>query len=73
MELGGCLILALPMWRWSPITIWITSPSPIGWASSPTARSAMYPFVAPQVVGLMLCIHFPGISLWLPRLAGFLE
>jgi TRAP-type mannitol/chloroaromatic compound transport system permease large subunit len=33
----------------------------------------MYPFVALQVVGLMLCIYFPGISLWLPRLAGFLE
>jgi len=35
--------------------------------------SAMYPFVALQVVGLILCIWFPGISLWLPRLAGFLE
>ncbi|HZM43845.1 MAG TPA: TRAP transporter large permease subunit [Burkholderiales bacterium] len=34
---------------------------------------AMYPFVALQVVGLILCIWFPGISLWLPRLAGFLE
>jgi tripartite ATP-independent transporter DctM subunit len=34
---------------------------------------AMYPFVALQVVGLLLCIYFPGISLWLPRLAGFLE
>jgi tripartite ATP-independent transporter DctM subunit len=34
---------------------------------------AMYPFVALQVLGLMLCIYFPGISLWLPRLAGFLE
>jgi tripartite ATP-independent transporter DctM subunit len=34
---------------------------------------AMYPFVALQVIGLMLCIYFPGISLWLPRLAGFLE
>jgi tripartite ATP-independent transporter DctM subunit len=33
---------------------------------------AMYPFVALQVVGLLLCIGFPGISLWLPRLAGFL-
>ena len=33
----------------------------------------MYPFVALQVVGLLLCIYFPGISLWLPRLAGFLE
>ena len=34
---------------------------------------AMYPFVALQVVGLMLCIYYPSISLWLPRLAGFLE
>ena len=24
-------------------------------------------------VGLMLCIYFPSISLWLPRLAGFIE
>jgi TRAP-type mannitol/chloroaromatic compound transport system permease large subunit len=35
--------------------------------------SAMYPFVALQVLGLLLCIYFPSISLWLPRLAGFLE
>jgi TRAP-type mannitol/chloroaromatic compound transport system permease large subunit len=34
---------------------------------------AMYPFVALQVLGLLLCIYYPGISLWLPRLAGFLE
>jgi tripartite ATP-independent transporter DctM subunit len=34
---------------------------------------AMYPFVALQVLGLLLCIYFPNISLWLPRLAGFLE
>ncbi len=32
---------------------------------------AMYPFVALQVLGLMLCIYFPSIALWLPRLAGF--
>jgi hypothetical protein len=25
------------------------------------------------VLGLMLCIYFPSISLWLPRLAGFVE
>ncbi len=35
--------------------------------------AAMYPFVALQVLGLLLCIYFPSISLWLPRLAGFLE
>jgi tripartite ATP-independent transporter DctM subunit len=34
---------------------------------------AMYPFVALQVLGVLLCIYFPSISLWLPRLAGFLE
>jgi tripartite ATP-independent transporter DctM subunit len=34
---------------------------------------AMYPFVALQVLGLLLCIYYPGISLWLPRLAGFLD
>jgi tripartite ATP-independent transporter DctM subunit len=34
---------------------------------------AMYPFVALQVIGLALCIYFPGITLWLPRLAGFVE
>jgi tripartite ATP-independent transporter DctM subunit len=33
----------------------------------------MYPFVALQVLGLMLCIAFPDIALWLPRKAGFLE
>jgi tripartite ATP-independent transporter DctM subunit len=33
----------------------------------------MYPFVALQVVGLLLCIWFPEIVLWLPRLAGFLD
>jgi TRAP-type mannitol/chloroaromatic compound transport system permease large subunit len=33
----------------------------------------MYPFVALQVVGLLLCIWYPGIVLWLPRIAGFLD
>ena len=33
----------------------------------------MYPFVAIQVVGLLLCIAFPGIVLWLPRIAGLLD
>jgi tripartite ATP-independent transporter DctM subunit len=33
---------------------------------------AMYPFVALQVLGLLLCVYYPSISLWLPRLAGFL-
>jgi len=34
---------------------------------------AMYPFVFLQVMGLLLCIYFPDIALWLPRLAGFLD
>ena len=34
---------------------------------------AMYPFVVLQVVGLFLCIWFPDIALWLPRLAGFID
>jgi tripartite ATP-independent transporter DctM subunit len=31
---------------------------------------AMVPFIVLQVVGLLLCIFFPAISLWLPRLIG---
>jgi TRAP-type mannitol/chloroaromatic compound transport system permease large subunit len=34
--------------------------------------AGMYPFVALQMVGLLLCIAFPEIALWLPRMAGFL-
>jgi tripartite ATP-independent transporter DctM subunit len=34
---------------------------------------AMYPFVGLQVIGLLLCIYYPGIALWLPRAAGFLD
>ena len=33
----------------------------------------MYPFVVLQVLGLLLCIYFPSIVLWLPKLAGFLD
>jgi tripartite ATP-independent transporter DctM subunit len=33
----------------------------------------MYPFVVLQVVGLLLCIYFPSIVLWLPKIAGFLD
>jgi tripartite ATP-independent transporter DctM subunit len=33
----------------------------------------MWPFVAIQIVGLVLCITFPEIILWLPRKAGLLE
>jgi tripartite ATP-independent transporter DctM subunit len=33
----------------------------------------MWPFVAIQIVGLVLCIAFPQIVLWLPRIAGLLE
>jgi tripartite ATP-independent transporter DctM subunit len=34
---------------------------------------AMYPFIAIQIVGLILCIAFPGIILWLPRVTGLLD
>ena len=33
----------------------------------------MLPFVALQIVGLLLCIFLPGIVLWLPRVAGMLD
>jgi tripartite ATP-independent transporter DctM subunit len=33
----------------------------------------MYPFVALQVIGLLLCIYFPSIVLWLPKVAGMLD
>ena len=34
---------------------------------------AMYPFVMLQLIGLVLCIYFPSIVLWLPHLAGLLD
>jgi tripartite ATP-independent transporter DctM subunit len=33
----------------------------------------MYPFIAIQLIGLILCIAFPGIILWLPRVTGLLD
>jgi tripartite ATP-independent transporter DctM subunit len=33
----------------------------------------MYPFVALQIVGLIMCIVWPDIVLWLPRVTGLLE
>ncbi len=33
----------------------------------------MYPFVALQVLGLLLCLYFPGIAIWLPKAAGMLD
>ncbi|HRD77864.1 MAG TPA: TRAP transporter large permease subunit [Hyphomicrobiaceae bacterium] len=33
----------------------------------------MYPFVALQIVGLLLCVYYPSIALWLPRVAGLLD
>jgi TRAP-type mannitol/chloroaromatic compound transport system permease large subunit len=33
----------------------------------------MYPFVALQILGLLLCIAFPEIVLWLPRVTGMLD
>jgi tripartite ATP-independent transporter DctM subunit len=34
---------------------------------------AMYPFIVIQLVGLILCIAFPAIILWLPRATGLLD
>jgi tripartite ATP-independent transporter DctM subunit len=34
---------------------------------------AVYPFIMIQVIGLILCIAFPGIVLWLPRVTGLLD
>jgi TRAP-type mannitol/chloroaromatic compound transport system permease large subunit len=33
----------------------------------------MYPFVALQILGLLLCIAFPDIVLWLPKVTGMLD
>jgi TRAP-type mannitol/chloroaromatic compound transport system permease large subunit len=33
----------------------------------------MYPFLIIQVIGLFLCLAFPGLSLWLPKVAGLLD
>ena len=38
----------------------------------PSIYRAMYPFVAQQMLGLALCIYYPGIVLWLPKATGFL-
>jgi tripartite ATP-independent transporter DctM subunit len=33
----------------------------------------MYPFLILQIIGLFLCLFFPGLSLWLPKVAGLLD
>jgi tripartite ATP-independent transporter DctM subunit len=33
----------------------------------------MYPFLILQIIGLFLCIFFPSLSLWLPKVAGLLD
>jgi tripartite ATP-independent transporter DctM subunit len=33
----------------------------------------MYPFLIIQVIGLFLCLSFPSLSLWLPKVAGLLD
>lgn len=33
----------------------------------------MYPFVALQIIGLILCICYPQIVLWLPKVSGMLD
>jgi tripartite ATP-independent transporter DctM subunit len=34
---------------------------------------AMWPFVIIQLIGLALCIAFPALSLWLPKVTGMLD
>jgi tripartite ATP-independent transporter DctM subunit len=45
---------------------------PTGVSMSDVYRG-MYPFIAIQVIGLMLCVAFPGVVLWLPRVTGLLD
>jgi tripartite ATP-independent transporter DctM subunit len=45
---------------------------PVGITMTDVYR-AMYPFIAIQVIDLILCIAFPGIILWLPRVTGLLD
>jgi tripartite ATP-independent transporter DctM subunit len=33
----------------------------------------MYPFVALQVAGLIICMYYPGVVLWLPKVLGLLD
>ncbi|MFZ2738397.1 MAG: TRAP transporter large permease subunit [Burkholderiaceae bacterium] len=33
----------------------------------------MYPFVVLQIIGLILCIYYPQIVLWLPKVTGMLD
>ena len=33
----------------------------------------MYPFLIIQIIGLLLCLSFPSLSLWLPKVAGLLD
>jgi TRAP-type mannitol/chloroaromatic compound transport system permease large subunit len=33
----------------------------------------MYPFLIIQIIGLFLCLSFPSLSLWLPKVAGLLD
>jgi TRAP-type mannitol/chloroaromatic compound transport system permease large subunit len=51
---------------------YIKATVPPGVTMSDVYRS-VYPFVALQIIGLMLCIYFPGIVLWLPRVTGMLD
>jgi hypothetical protein len=46
--------------------------APLGVTMTDVCRG-MYPFVALQLVRLLLCIYFPSIVLWLPGLAGVLD
>jgi tripartite ATP-independent transporter DctM subunit len=39
----------------------------------PMIYRGMYPFVAIQLIALALCMAFPELSLWLPRVTGMLD
>jgi tripartite ATP-independent transporter DctM subunit len=39
----------------------------------PMIYKGMYPFVAIQLIALALCMAFPELSLWLPRVTGMLD
>jgi TRAP-type mannitol/chloroaromatic compound transport system permease large subunit len=41
--------------------------------SMPDVYRGMWPFVALHVLGLILCIAFSEIVLWLPRITGLLD
>jgi TRAP-type C4-dicarboxylate transport system permease large subunit len=54
--MGGCLMVVSAVTR---VRYW-------------DLARAILPFVAVEIAVLMLLVAFPGISLWLPRMAGLI-